>query len=103
MLEVVQCASVVARSFQIVTRHRKEAIAKRQAEQAINDYTQRYGDQIKWYRSNEGALRELFAAEGLVGYAINGAMGVQETTLCLPDGICLAGYDQSQDLKIGYP
>lgn len=100
---VTQSASVVCRHFQVVTRHRKEAVAKRQAEQAIGAYTLRYGDQIKWYRATGGALRELFAAEGLVGYAINGAMGVQETTLCLPDGTCLAGYDQSQDLKIGYP
>lgn len=84
----LQSTTTVRRSFQILTKHREEAIAVRQAEAAFADMRQRYPGQVHVF--SHRVLREWFAAEGLIGYVINGEIETTETTVALPDGMCLS-------------
>ncbi|MGH2482739.1 MAG: hypothetical protein ACRDHW_24080 [Ktedonobacteraceae bacterium] len=90
-LDVVQSTETVYRRFQILTRHREEEVATRQAEAAFADVRQRYPGQVRLL--NRRALRELFAADGLIGYVITGEIEGVEAIIALPDGMCL-GYGE---------
>lgn len=86
--EATQLDSRICRHFRILTKHREEPHAQKQAEAALAVLVERYGDQI--CRVRRGVLRELFAHEGLIGYAINGDIETQETLFALPGGMCLS-------------
>lgn len=87
---VLQDTTTASRRFQILTRHREEEIATRQAEAAFADLCWRYPGQVGLF--NRGTLHEWFAPECLVGYVINGEIEALETIIALPDGMCLS-YD----------
>lgn len=96
--EATQLDGIVCRRFQILTKHREEAHAQKQAEAALAALVERYGDQI--CRVRRGVLRELFAAEWLIGYVINGEIETQETLFALPGGMCLSYEEIPGDQKI---